>query len=91
MPEVAPSLKPEVSTTLPWKVVVHNDPINLVNYVCRTFQKLFGHSREKAMHHTMEVHELGRSIVWTGEREKAEHFVQMLHQSLLLATLETSD
>jgi ATP-dependent Clp protease adaptor protein ClpS len=36
----------------------------------------------------MEVHENGRSMVWTGAREKAELFVQQLHGYLLLATLE---
>ncbi len=91
MPDVATKPKPETATTLPWKVVVHNDPINLVSYVCRTFRKVFGYSREKAMRHTMEVHRQGRSIVWTGERERAEHYVQILHQFLLLSTLEASD
>ena len=31
---------------------------------------------------------LGRSIVWTGGRERAEGYVQQLHGYLLLATLE---
>ena len=47
-------------------------------------------SREKAEKHMMEVHELGRSIVWTGERERAEAYVQQLHGYLLLATMEKS-
>jgi ATP-dependent Clp protease adaptor protein ClpS len=36
----------------------------------------------------LEVHHKGRSIVWTGTREKAEFYVQQLHSHLLLATLE---
>jgi ATP-dependent Clp protease adaptor protein ClpS len=36
----------------------------------------------------MEVHHKGRSIVWSGEREKAELYVQQLHAFLLLATVE---
>ena len=39
----------------------------------------------------MEVHRLGRSIVWTGERERAEAFVEKLHGHLLLATIEKSE
>lgn len=73
---------------LPWNVVVHNDPINLMSYVTLIFRRVFGFPREQAEHHMMEVHELGRSIVWTGEREKAELYVQQLHLHLLLATLE---
>jgi ATP-dependent Clp protease adaptor protein ClpS len=37
------------------------------------------------------VHHNGRSIVWTGVRERAELYVQQLHGYLLLATLEKSD
>jgi ATP-dependent Clp protease adaptor protein ClpS len=36
----------------------------------------------------LEVHNNGRSIVWTGDREQAELYVQQLHAHLLLATLE---
>jgi ATP-dependent Clp protease adaptor protein ClpS len=73
---------------LPWQVIVHNDPINLMSYVTMVFQKVFGFTREKAEQHMMEVHQLGRSIVWSGMRERAELYVQQLHGYLLLATLE---
>ena len=73
---------------LPWQVVVHNDPINLMTYVTMVFQKVFGFSREKAEKHMLEVHQKGRSIVWSGVRERAELYVQQLHGYLLLATLE---
>lgn len=72
----------------PWNVVVHNDPVNLMSYVTLVFRRVFGFSKEKAEKHMMEVHQRGRSIVWTGAREKAELYVQQLHSHLLLATLE---
>ena len=83
----------EVTATaadLPWNVVVHNDPITKMNYVTMVFQKLFGFSREKAEVHMLEVHQKGRSIVWSGLRERAELYVQQLHGYQLLATLEKS-
>jgi ATP-dependent Clp protease adaptor protein ClpS len=73
---------------LPWQVVVHNDPINLMSYVTMVFQKVFGLTREKAERHMLEVHQQGRSILWSGMRERAELYVQQLHGYLLLATLE---
>ncbi len=73
---------------LPWQVVVHNDPVNLMSYVTMVFQKVFGFTREKAEKHMLEVHREGRSIVWSGMRERAELYVQQLHGYLLLATLE---
>ncbi len=71
-----------------WQVIVHNDPVNLMSYVTLVFQRVFGWDKERAKRHMLEVHELGRSIVWSGEREKAELYVQQLHGFLLLASLE---
>ena len=73
---------------LPWQVVVHNDPVNLMSYVTMVFQKIFGFPREKAERHMLEVHQKGRSIVWSGARERGELYVQQLHGYLLLATIE---
>ncbi len=75
---------------VPWNVVVHNDPINLMSYVALVFRKVLGHSKDQARRHMLEVHNKGRSIVWSGSREKAELYVQQLHSHLLLATLEPS-
>jgi ATP-dependent Clp protease adaptor protein ClpS len=89
-PDVIVESEVEVEETLdvPWKVVVHNDPINLMDYVTKVFMRVFGYPREKAEHHMMEVHQLGRSILWIGPRERAEFFVQQLHVHLLMATIE---
>ena len=73
---------------LPWQVVVHNDPVNLMSYVTMVFQRVFGLPREQAEKHMLEVHQQGRSILWSGMRERAELYVQQLHGYLLLATLE---
>jgi ATP-dependent Clp protease adaptor protein ClpS len=73
---------------MPWNVVVHNDPINLMSYVTMVFQRVFGYPRERAEKHMLEVHHNGRSILWSGVRERAELYVQQLHGYLLLATIE---
>jgi len=73
---------------VPWQVVVHNDPINLMSYVTMVFQRVFGYPRERAERHMLEVHHKGRSILWSGMRERAELYVQQLHGYLLLATIE---
>lgn len=74
----------------PWSVVVHNDPVNLMSYVTMVFRRVFGFDKERAKTHMMEVHNNGRSIVWSGDREQAELYVQELQGYLLLATLERS-
>ena len=73
---------------MPWNVVVHNDPVNLMSYVTMVFQRIFGYPRERAEKHMLEVHHNGRSILWSGVRERAELYVQQLHGYLLLATIE---
>ena len=78
----------EDALDVPWQVVVHNDPVNLMSYVTMVFQRVFGYPREKAEKHMLEVHHKGRSILWSGMREPAELYVQQLHEYLLLATLE---
>jgi ATP-dependent Clp protease adaptor protein ClpS len=83
-----PAVESKEAVAQPWNVVVHNDPVNLMSYVAMVFRRVFGLSKERAQKHMLEVHEHGRSILWTGEREKAEFFVQHLHNHLLLATLE---
>jgi ATP-dependent Clp protease adaptor protein ClpS len=85
-PEVAEETKEALD--LPWNVVVHNDPVNLMSYVTMVFQKVFGYPKEKAELHMLEVQRKGRSILWSGVRERAELFVQQLHGYLLLATIE---
>ncbi len=80
----------EEALDTPWNVVVHNDPINLMEYVTKVFMTVLGFSRQKAEIHMLEVHQKGRSIVWTGSRERGELYVQQLHAYLLLTTLEKS-
>ena len=72
----------------PWKVIVWDDPINLMSYVTFVFRKLFGFSEAKAHRLMMQVHVEGRTVVTSGTREKAEFDVFRLHEHGLWATLE---
>ena len=74
-----------------WRVVVLNDPVNLMSYVVMVFKKVFGFDEPTARKHMLEVHEQGRSIVWSGLREKAEAYVFTLQQWHLTAVLEPDE
>jgi len=87
-PTIEEETDAEEALDIPWQVVVHNDPVNLMSYVTMVFQRVFGYPRDKAEKHMLEVHQNGRSILWSGMRERAELYVQQLHGYLLLATLE---
>ncbi len=77
-----------VAEDRPWKVIVWDDPINLMSYVAFVFRKLFGFSKEKAHRLMMLVHVEGRAVVTSGTRERAEHDVFRLHEHGLWATME---
>ena len=78
----------DVEHDLPWNVVVHDDPVNLMNFVTLILKRVFGYPQEKAESLMLEVHNLGKSIVWTGNKEKAELYVQQLQSYQLLAKME---
>jgi ATP-dependent Clp protease adaptor protein ClpS len=81
----------KVDLDRPWIVIVWNDPINLMAYVTYVFQKLFGYSKEKATKLMLDVHEKGRAVVSSGNREQAEMDVFRLHEHGLWATMEQQD
>ena len=71
----------------PWVVIVWNDPINLMSYVALVLRKLFGYSKEEATRLMLQVHNEGKAVVSSGEKEKAEFDVSRLHAHGLWATL----
>jgi len=85
--------KPKVDTSLapPWNVIVHDDPVTLMTYVTNVFMQVFGYPQDKAQRLMLEVHRSGRSVVWTGARERAEVYAQKLQAHHLLTSLEVVD
>ena len=73
-----------------WNVIVWNDPVNLMIYVVHVFMRVLGFNRDKATKHMMEVHQLGRSLVATETRERAEFYHQQIQAFGLNVTLEQS-
>ena len=90
-PDIIEQTEVETELTQVWKVIVLNDPVNLMNYVVLVFRKVFGYGEQKAIKHMKEVHELGKSVLWTGEREQAESYVFQLQKWRLQAVLEKND
>lgn len=72
----------------PWHVIIFNDPVNLMHYVTKVIMRVFGYPQEQAERMMMDVHHRGRCTVWTGERERAEHYVQQLQSWQLLCSMQ---
>jgi ATP-dependent Clp protease adaptor protein ClpS len=92
-PAAIPETQSATATALEgmWRVVVVDDPVNLMSYVVMVFRKVFGFNESTARKHMLEVHEQGRSIVWSGLREKAEAYAFTLQQWHLTAVLEPDE
>lgn len=74
-----------------WRVVVLNDPVNRMSYVVMVLRRVFGFNEDRARRHMLEVHESGRSIVWTGSREQAEAHMFALQQWHLTAVIQPEE
>jgi len=76
--DVQPRTVPEEETGTrtkrqpPYAVVLHNDDLNGFDFVVEVLRKVFGYDLPKAHTLTLEAHERGRSIVWSGALEVAE-------------------
>ena len=81
----------DVSNQPPWNVIVHDDPVNLMAYVSYVLMKIFGYNENYATRLMLQVHQQGLSIVWSGELEKAEFYVQQLQFHQLKTPLEAAE
>ena len=93
-PEILPGLEGEEKTDAKtglepgYLVICWNDPVNLMDYVTRVFQTVFGWPKPKAEFHMLQVHHQGKSVLARESLEKAEHYVHQLQKHSLHATME---
>lgn len=75
----------------PWRTIVWNDPVNLMQYVTHVFRTYFGYSRAEAERLMLLVHEEGRAVVATGPREQIERHTEAMHEYGLWATSDKGE
>lgn len=90
-PKSRPETAPQPLLADHWRVVVLNDPVNRMSYVVMVLRRVFGFDEARARQHMLEVHEQGRSIVWTGTREQAEAHMFTLQQWHLTAVIQPDE
>jgi ATP-dependent Clp protease adaptor protein ClpS len=71
-------------------VIVRNDNHNTFDHVAQTLSRVLpGVSLEKGHRIAEQIHNTGQAIVWTGQREPAEHYWELLDGAgLTMAPLE---
>jgi ATP-dependent Clp protease adaptor protein ClpS len=83
--------KPVLALESMWRVVMLDDPVNLQGYVVLVLRRVFGFDETRARKHMSEAHQTGRSVLWSGAREKAEAYVYSLQEWHLSAVLEKDE
>lgn len=84
-------LRASVSIERPWVTLVWDDPVNLMSYVSYVFRSYFRVAPAEAERLMLQVHNDGRAVVATGNRETMERHVQAMHDFGLWATLARED
>lgn len=83
--------RPTTTFDVPWLTIVWNDPVNLMSYVSYVFRSYFGMTAAEAERRMLQVHNEGRAVVATGNREEMERHVEAMHDYGLWATLTQAD
>ena len=91
LPDEARTVEGTTALAGPWVTIVWNDPVNLMTYVAAIFETYFGYPRATAEALMLQVHQEGRAVVSTGDRERMEVDVQAMHTFGLWATLQRAD
>ena len=73
-----------------WRVIVRNDNHNTFDHVAQTLARVLpGVSLERGHQLADSIHSSGQAIVWSGQRELAEHYWEQLEAAgLTMAPLE---
>jgi ATP-dependent Clp protease adaptor protein ClpS len=73
-----------------WKVIVRNDDHNTFDHVARTLARYIpGVSLQRGHEIANVIHSSGRAVVFSGEKELAEHYWEQLKGAgLTMAPLE---
>ena len=73
-----------------WKVIVRNDHHNTFDHVAQTLARVIpGVTLDGGYAFADRIHNTGLAIVWSGHREAAEHYWELLRAAgLTMAPLE---
>jgi len=72
----------------PWRVLLHNDDVNLVDDVVKTLQQLTPLTKEDAVSRVLEAQHQGISLLLVTHQERAELYVEQFASCNITVTAE---
>lgn len=90
MTTTTPSTKPApITDSLPrWKVILHNDNVNVAEFVVAKVQEITRMSEHNALEKVLEAHERGKVLLLVTHKEKAELIVERFEGHKITVTME---
>jgi ATP-dependent Clp protease adaptor protein ClpS len=88
MPQVRPQEDQRRRYLPRYKVILHGDPLNDLMFIVRSVMELTRFHRAEATHKMWEAHHLGRSVLLTTYRERAEMYVEQFADKGLRVSIE---
>ncbi|HVT89830.1 MAG TPA: ATP-dependent Clp protease adaptor ClpS [Tepidisphaeraceae bacterium] len=89
-PKPAPKRKPPQMLP-PWKVLLHNDDHNEIDYVVLTVMSLTTLNQDDAVQRTIEAHKSGVALLLTTHKERAELYRDQFGSKGLTVTIEPAE
>lgn len=81
-------VRPKPAVLPPWRVLLHNDDVNDMDYVVETIQQIVRVNRPTATRCMVEAHRKGVGQVTVTHRERAEFLADQLRSKRLTVTIE---
>ncbi len=87
-PQVRPDKRDKPQIAPPWRVLLHNDEVNVFEKVILILHRLTPLSLEEAFQRTHQAHTSGRAVLLSTHKERAELYVEQLSSAGLTVTME---
>ncbi|HZZ43389.1 MAG TPA: ATP-dependent Clp protease adaptor ClpS [Tepidisphaeraceae bacterium] len=75
----------------PWKVLLHNDDTNTMEFVILTVMQLTPLKEQDALNRTVEAHKKGVSLLLVTHKERAELYKDQFESKGLTVTIEPAE
>ena len=79
---------PEARQLPPWKILLHNDDVNDMQYVVEVIVELTPLNRFTALRRMLEAHTRGLALLFVTHREHAELLAEQFNSRFLTVTIE---
>lgn len=74
-----------------WKVLLHNDDVNVVGYVINTIVMLTPLDEQQALQRTVEADKTGVALLLVTHKERAELYQEQFQSKGLTVTIEPAE